>query len=497
MRGNAHPGGVRVEPRLRASGLLTLAFALLGASCGSASTQAQDASVGDAPEPSPDAAEASPADASLADATADALSDAADSAADAHADVTLDAFVDGPADAPPDAAADAPVDAAAPEQDAPFTDSSAGDSADGGFAGDAGACVTAIGNGAEYSCAVLGDSSLWCWGRNDYGQVGDGSYYNQTTPQHITGVPPIRAVATGIDSACALATDGSVLCWGRNSSAEVGNGNEVPQRTPVVTIPSGVTALATGYTETMCAIKSDGSLWCWGNDSAGQCGGPPTAFGNVYAPQKVDGLPGAVVAAAVGGPTCAILSDSTLWCWGDNSTWSLGYSLDAGESTQTPHQVVALGTGVVKVAAGGGDVCAVKSDGTLWCWGNNTYGQLGPEVDGGIGTPTPTRVVAAGNDVVDVSACENTCVRKADGSVWCWGNNGEYQSGFVGPSSAVPTLVVGVSGATALVSGVWNSCAITAGGIMKCWGTNGAGELGIGSYSSQTATPTAPLLACP
>jgi alpha-tubulin suppressor-like RCC1 family protein len=452
---------------------------------------APDATIGDASI----ATDADAADSTDASSSMDAPQTAAGEAGlDALADVVADAPLDTPHDAMVDTGSDTGPDAGG---------ASSGDSgAEAGEAGPDALCiadVTSIDNGAEYSCAVRSDSTLWCWGRNDYGQVGTGSSSAEvTSPQPISWPQPIQSVATGIDSACALTTNGAVLCWGRNEFGEVGNGTQARQPTPVVTIASGMTALGIGYTQHMCAIASDGSLWCWGSDVTGESGGTGGASGNVLSPQQVAGLPLKVIAVSVGDQdTCAVTNDTALWCWGENSSGQLGYATGGTGRSTAPQKVTAIGTGVVKVAVGFAQTCAVKSDGTLWCWGDNAYAELGLP-DAGAGTGTPTQVVAAGNMVVDVSAAENTCIRKSDGTVWCWGNNSEDQNGYVSTTSYVstPTQVPDVATATAVVSGVWNSCVI-ASSKMECWGTNGYGELGIGYYSGTTTTATEPLIPCP
>jgi alpha-tubulin suppressor-like RCC1 family protein len=380
------------------------------------------------------------------------------------------------------------------ESDAPSEASSAAEGgADAGSSPD-GSCATAVDNGAEYTCAVRSDSTLWCWGDNGYGQLGDGTMTYRYLPEPITALPSVATVATGTDSACALTTGGAVWCWGRNDFGEVGDGTTVPRPTPQVTLSSGVKSLAVGYTQHQCVIESDGSVWCWGSDTSGESGGG--RVGMVLQPNKVAGLPSAALAVSVGDlDTCVITSDTALWCWGDNLDGQLGYATPSLPWSVTPQQVTALGTGVVKVAVGFEFTCALKNDGSLWCWGSNMYDALGPEIDGGTGTPT--LVAVAGSTVSDVATSENTCIRKADGTVWCWGLNEEYQCGFAGITTGVPTQVVGVSHATQMAVGGTNSCAIANGGVL-CWGTNGAGELGIGvDYPSWTATPTSAQLPCP
>jgi alpha-tubulin suppressor-like RCC1 family protein len=211
---------------------------------------------------------------------------------------------------------------------------------------------------------------------------------------------------------------------------------------------------------------------------------------SVATPQKVSGIPLAVARVAVShGITCAITSDTALWCWGASSGGGLGYSTGTAYESRTPEQVTALGTGVTKVAVGLVQTCAVKSDGTLWCWGRNA----------GTVVATPTQIESAGNTVIDVSAGdENACIVKSDGTVWCWGQDTSGQDGdgiYNTSDPATPQQVPGVASATAIACGQDDCCAIASTRPI-CWGSNQVGNLGVGITDKAIVGPSEVLLPC-
>ncbi|MBI4704415.1 MAG: hypothetical protein HY744_25195 [Deltaproteobacteria bacterium] len=186
----------------------------------------------------------------------------------------------------------------------------------------------------------------------------------------------------------------------------------------------GVVAVAAGGDYT-CAVKADGTLWCWGWNQYGQLGDGTTQ--DKPLPTQVSALGTSAVAVAAGADhTCAVKADSALWCCGWNQYGQLGDGTT--QDKPLPTQVKALGTSAVAVAAGWLHTCAVKADGTLWCWGHNEYGQLG---DGTTqDKPLPTQVSALGTSAIAVAAGRaHTCAIKKDGALWCWGRNDYGQLG--------------------------------------------------------------------
>jgi alpha-tubulin suppressor-like RCC1 family protein len=275
--------------------------------------------------------------------------------------------------------------------------------------------VTAVAAGQSFSMALKADGSVWAWGGNNSGQLGDGTTIDHTVPKRVWGLSGITAIAAGWEFGLALGSDGSVWGWGNSESGQLG---AIPQQTcrniaegdricsPTATqIPglSSIVALAAGEVHGL-ALKSDGTVWAWGDNGSGQLGNDSQNGSST--PTQIAGLSGVMAISANSQYSVALKSDGTVWVWGDNRYGQLGdgttTGLGEGTSTGTrvPTQVPGL-TDIVAIVAGGtagvgSHVVAVKSDGTVWAWGENLYGQLG---DGTyVSRPTPTLAANATAD---------------------------------------------------------------------------------------------------
>ncbi|HVU04532.1 MAG TPA: hypothetical protein VHE30_22395 [Polyangiaceae bacterium] len=257
--------------------------------------------------------------------------------------------------------------------------------------------LSMIASGSDHACAVAEDGSAWCWGTNTNGQLGDGTEADRSHALPVVGLSSrVAAIAAGHDDTCALTLDGALWCWGWNYAGELGDGTTETRRlpTPVSGMSSGVASVSVGGSDT-CAVKTDGSVWCWGHNSTGTVGDGTTA--ERLTPSRVElDLPVKAVAAGYA-HTCALASDGTVWCWGTNLSGSLGFpaSCDGGRcANPTPSMVTGLPSPVTAITAGYDSTCALESDGTVWCWGSNSGGQLGD------GTRTarfePARVLSCG-----------------------------------------------------------------------------------------------------
>ena len=303
----------------------------------------------------------------------------------------------------------------------------------------------AVAAGDLHTCAVKADHTLWCWGDNVWGELGDGTTTRSPVPVQVSGqASGWAAVAAGYSHTCAVKTDHTLWCWGDNGDGELGDGT-----TAVSPVPVQVSGQATdwaavsagwGYT---CAVKADGTVWCWGDNGYGQLGDGTTADSPV--PVQVSGQVTGWAAVSAGAiHTCAVKVDHALWCWGDNGYGELGDGTT--DRSPVPVQVSGQATGWAAVTAGIYHTCAVKTDHTLWCWGDNASGQLGDGTTTLQPSPVPVQVSGQATDWAAVSAGGGyTCAVKIDGTVWCWGSNGYGQLGDGTTTvSPVPVQVSGV-----------------------------------------------------
>ncbi|WP_052419747.1 RCC1-like domain-containing protein [Hyalangium minutum] len=336
--------------------------------------------------------------------------------------------------------------------------------------------VIALAGGNHYSLAVRGDGTVWSWGRNQYGQLGDGTTLGRTLPAQVPGLSNGVQVAAGSHHSLAVDSAGQVWSWGYNSQGELGDGSTTSRFTPVQ-VPglTGVVAVAAGVEHSL-ALKSDGTVWAWGYNSRGQLGDGSTS--SRFTPVQVVGLTGVVVAVAAGMEhSLALKSDGTVWAWGDNSYGQLG---DGTTSSRfTPVQVPSL-SGVVAVAAGTRHSLARDSDGRTWAWGNNELYQLG---DGQrMKSATAVPVVNLSN-VTQVSAgyWHGLAVR-SDGTLWSWGAGtlNSYVLGRARTQQHAPALVTGLANVTAAAAGQKHSLALKSDGSVWSWGSNSYGQIGVG-----------------
>jgi alpha-tubulin suppressor-like RCC1 family protein len=283
--------------------------------------------------------------------------------------------------------------------------------------------VVDVAAGYYHTLALKSDGTVWAWGRNLFGQLGDGTSTEQLAPVRTVGLSGVTAIACGGNSTYALKSDGTVWAWGNNAYGQLGDGTQTDQHTPVQ-LPGliGITAIAAGEIHGL-ALAADGTVWAWGNNSYGQLGDGTTT--TQLSPVQVPSLTGMTGLGADGYHSSAVKSDGTLWSWGAGPFGELGIG-DRPPVWPTPTQALGLAA-VVAVGAGGYHTVALIGDGTLQAFGNNVYGQLGI----GTNTDSPVAVPVPGISlVIDVGAgLDFTVAVRSDATVWAWGHNYSYQLG--------------------------------------------------------------------
>ncbi len=354
--------------------------------------------------------------------------------------------------------------------------------------------VIAVAAGGDQTCTLNVAGGVQCWGSNSHGQLGDGTYFDHIAPAYVLGLSSgVAAIATGgTHFTCALTTAGGVKCWGNNVSGWLGDGTTVERTAPVdvVGLESGVAAITTGGSHT-CALTTEGGIKCWGDNSAGQLGDGTTT--NSAIPVDVVGLESGATAVAAGVfHTCAATTVGGVQCWGNNTSGELGNGTLT--ASITPIAVTGLSGSMIAVTVGSAHTCALTTAGGVECWGNNIWGQLGSVTTDSCGFPitqcsaTPVEVASLNSGVSAlVAGGSHTCALTTEGSVLCWGNNvdGQLGDGTTTPR-VTPEAVIGLSsGGAAVGAGAFHACAATTEGGLWCWGTNFSGKLGDGTLFGQ------------
>ena len=341
--------------------------------------------------------------------------------------------------------------------------------------------------GTDHTAAVNHAGELWTWGFNDYGQLGfTYDYTRHGTPAPVAG-STWTALAAGYLYTLGLQPDGTLWSWGYNGYGQLG-------RTVDAAHPADAPGQVTGHTWKSIAvgwghslgIRSDGTLWAWGQNNLGQLGLGGTD--NQSTPQQVGSRTDWVAVSAGSYHSLALSSDGTLWSWGVVDSGRLGRDADAAHPADEPGQVGTDGDWV-SVAAGAYHSMALKADGSLWAWGDNTSGELGDGTT--IGRSSPVHIGDAAWTAV-VGGSGFTLALKADGSLWTWGYHTHGELGRPVDSSnpaESPGRVEGAADWVAIAAGESHCLGVRADGGLWTWGYNDFGQLGNGGTSGTVTEP--------
>jgi len=316
----------------------------------------------------------------------------------------------------------------------------------------------------------------WAWGDNSFFQLDDWTTVNRHTPVPMRDFPEgVTALAGGDNHTLALKADGTVWAWGYNFEGAVGNGrrNDVMSPTQVF---AGAVAIAAGMDHSL-ARKADGTVWAWGNNDGGNLGDGTRL--RRTSPVQVRDLNG-VTAIAAGWVHSLALKDGTVWAWGDNDDGQLG---DGTRTLRTsPVQVNNL-TAVRAIAAGWHHNLALREDGTVWAWGDNANGDLG---DGTMTVrTTPVQVGNLSGVTAITAGASHSLALKADGTVWAWGY--KLMGSTLDPQniSTTPVQVPELSEVTAIAAGHIHNLVLMKDGTVRSWGSNAFGQLGDDTTADQ------------
>ncbi|MGI4864963.1 MAG: T9SS type A sorting domain-containing protein [Janthinobacterium lividum] len=343
--------------------------------------------------------------------------------------------------------------------------------------------------GYNFSLGLRTDGSLWAWGLNSTGQLGNPT--NSNTPTANATPLPVPGtyvqVVAGYSHCLALKADGSLWAWGLNSRGALGNSTNVGTSlaNPVPSQVPGTYVQAAAGRDYSLALKADGTLWAWGDNQYGQLGNPINSGTTLPTPTPTQ-VAGTYTKLAAGlNHALALQADGSLWAWGDNVCGELGTYTGTGSSAAHPVPVQVAGT-YTSIGAGLHYNLALQADGTLYAWGLNDSGQLGTtRYNGTINAyPIPTALVGTYAQVA--TGYQTSLALRADGTLWAWGLNQYGQLGTtanVGTTAAntVPTATGTALPTRSTASSFYAGFAIKGDGTLWSWGTNGNGMLGDGT----------------
>jgi alpha-tubulin suppressor-like RCC1 family protein len=355
-----------------------------------------------------------------------------------------------------------------------------------------------VSTGYYHTCAIKLSGQLWCWGQDSRGQLGNGgANTNSALPVQVGADTNWKQVSAGSASTCATKTTGTLWCWGRDDFGQLGNGaGTTGDQSVPIQVGTAVDwkVISVGLGETACGLRANKRIYCWGRDNNGQVGNGPGGFADVLSPVQVAGNHADWTTVSTGGyHVCGRRTNRRLYCWGDDLDGAVGDG-GAGVDRSSPVLVAGGFTNWTSVASGITHACGRRANGRLYCWGSDINGGLG---NGGANTSrrAPVQVAGAATNWKVVGAGSYlTCATKTNGRLYCWGFDayGGVGTGVAdGIDNRSPAQVAG--GATTwktAVMGNHHTCALRTDSRLFCWGYGFFGQRGDGVSGNNNNQPT-------
>jgi alpha-tubulin suppressor-like RCC1 family protein len=332
----------------------------------------------------------------------------------------------------------------------------------------------------DHRCGLTSAGSAYCWGTNWWGQVGNGTTVNRTSPVAVSGSPTFTSIVAGGYHTCGLTSAGSTYCWGYNRYGQLGNDTNVDQSIPVAVNTALKFSVLVAASYHTCGLTPTGLAYCWGSNSNGEIGDGTNT--NRSTPVAVSGGYTFTSLSVGFSQTCGLTSAGVAYCWGSNAQGTLG------DGTSTDRNVPTLVTGGLTFSSlviGYIHNCGLTTAGAAYCWGQNFSGGLG---DGTTTARTAPVAVSGGLTSANlVVGGYHTCGLTAAKVAYCWGRNPQLGDGTTAFERLTPVPVTGGLTFASLTAGNAHTCGVTPANVAYCWGERGLGVLGDGFVGIRTS----------